>query len=266
MTRTLSADEMRESVTISPADRVTVGGMLVDRFTAEQWVDLLIADWRRQAPTKIVTTANGQVLSLYWKNEQYRHAVAAADHVAPDGMSIVTGSRWFTNAPIPERVATTDWFHNAARGASENGLRFYLLGAAGETIDKAAANVQALYPKLELVGWRDGYFSDQDLPAIAAEINRLKVDVLWLGVGNPRQVIIAHKLRPLLTGVTWIRTCGGLFDFLAQKNKRAPLFLQKAGLEWAWRVAMEPRRLLWRYVTTNIHSSFLIATRSSPGK
>jgi len=247
---------------MAPITRVRVGGIDVDCLTSRQWVDLLLSDWKSQSGTKVVTTANGQVLSLCSQDAVYRVGVMTADRVAADGMSVVSGSRWFTQTPLPERVSTTDWFHDAAAAASTHGLRFYFLGATDATISRAAERVQNLYPDLPLVGWRNGYFEEADLQAIADEINRLKVDVLWLGLGNPRQVLIAHKLKPLLKHVTWIRTCGGLFDFLAQNKPRAPLFLQKAGFEWAWRAALEPRRLLWRYVTTNIRASYVIARQS----
>jgi N-acetylglucosaminyldiphosphoundecaprenol N-acetyl-beta-D-mannosaminyltransferase len=264
MSQTLTVHSRRELERnfMAPIARVRVGGIDVDSLTAVQWVDLLLSHWKAQVPTKVVTTANGQVLALCSTDPEYQKAVRSADHIAADGMSVVNGSKWFTQTPLPERVSTTDWFHDAAESAAKHGLRFYLLGATEDTITRAAKRIETLYPDLPLVGWRNGYFKDEDLAAIADEINRLKVDVLWLGIGNPRQVLIAHKLRPLLKHVTWIRTCGGLFDFLAQNNPRAPVFLQRAGFEWAWRAALEPRRLLWRYITTNIRASYMIARRS----
>ncbi|PVM94191.1 WecB/TagA/CpsF family glycosyltransferase [Caulobacter endophyticus] len=246
--------------------KVVIGGIPVERLSAGEWCEQLLSDWRAigsgHGRPKVVTTANGQVVSLFATDPVYRKAVLAADHVAADGMSVVKASRWRGREAIPERVSTTDWFHDAARAASEHGLKFYMIGATEEANERAVARVREMYPKLQVVGRRNGYFKDEEIPAIAEQVAASGADVLWLAVGNPRQVVVAHRFKTLLPRVTWVRTCGGLFDFLAGERARAPLFLQKAGLEWAWRAALEPRRLLWRYLTTNVHSTYLMAFRS----
>lgn len=253
--------QLIDQVELKPG-RVVIGGVPVDRYTRAEWVRTLLEDWRAKSGPKVVTTANGQVLSLFAVDSAYREAVLSADHVAPDGMSIVRAAKRWTRRPLAERVATTDWFHDAAEAAVEHGMKFYLLGAQQEVIERAAERAVQLHPGLQIVGVRNGYFTDAELPAIAEEIRASGADVLWLGVGNPRQVIVGHKLKALSPQLTWIRTCGGLFDFLAGDKPRAPMLLQKMGFEWLWRAVLEPRRLLWRYVTTNIHSLYLMATRS----
>ena len=248
-------------------ERVVVGGVPVDRLSAKELTDRLIADWRARragdtfAP-RISTTVNGQVMSLFHTDAAYREAVLAADYVAADGMSVVTGSRLFTRRPLPERVATTDWFHDAAEAAARHGVGFFLLGAKPDANAKAVQRALQLHPGLRIVGARNGYFTDAQLPEVAEEVARSGADVLWLGVGNPRQALLAHRFKALLPQLTWVRTCGGLFDHLSGEHVRAPKALQAAGLEWAWRAALEPRRLLWRYATTNAHSAWLMATRS----
>jgi N-acetylglucosaminyldiphosphoundecaprenol N-acetyl-beta-D-mannosaminyltransferase len=245
--------------------KVTVGGVQVDRLSAAGWVDLLLNDWRRKkegGATKVVTTANGQVISLYDTDAVYRKAVDAADHVAADGMSVVFGSRFLTSTALPERVSTTDWFHDAAQAAAQHGMKFYMLGAAAEANARAVERARALYPGLQIVGARNGYFRDDEVEHIAAEIAASQADVLWVAVGNPRQVVLAHRFKTLVPSLTWVRTCGGLFDFLSGDAKRAPKLMQQLGLEWAFRSAQEPRRLLWRYLTTNVHSTYRILTQT----
>lgn len=248
-------------------ETVITGGIPVRRLDARQWCDLLVQDVAARKSGKlgrpqVVTTANGQVISLFASNQAFNAAVLAADHVAADGMSIVNASRKFTSTPLPERVATTDWFHDAAITAAENGFTFYMLGSTAEVNRTAVRKINQLYPGLTIAGSRDGYFSDADLEAIAQDIDRSGADVLWLGIGNPRQLLVAHQLKNRLKTVTWIRTCGGLYDHLANIHPRAPAILQKIGLEWAWRVAMEPRRLFWRYFTTNIHAMWRLRFHS----
>jgi exopolysaccharide biosynthesis WecB/TagA/CpsF family protein len=263
----MGSQSMREEYSnISPAletrDIAVVADIPIDRLTAAQWVDLLISDWKAKAGPKVVTTANGQVVSLFATHADYRHAVLTADHIAADGMSVVKGSRTYTSTPIPERVSTTDWFHDAARAAIEHGLKFYMLGAEQEANTRAVERALKLHPGLQIVGRRHGYFKDEEIPQIAEAVRASGADILWIGVGNPRQVIVGHKFKALLPELTWIRTCGGLFDFLSGDRPRAPGWLQSLGFEWAWRALLEPQRLLWRYVTTSAHTMVLMATRS----
>ncbi|HUO88501.1 MAG TPA: WecB/TagA/CpsF family glycosyltransferase [Rhizomicrobium sp.] len=247
-------------------NRVWIGGVPVTRFTASEWARLMIADWQykkeRGGPPKVVTTANGQVISLFAQDAAYRSAVLAADYIAADGMSVVFASQLATDAPLPERVATTDWFHDAARAASRHGIRFYLLGATPDANARAVSRARRLYPFLQLAGAHDGYFDRDAVADLAEEISASEADILWIGVGNPEQVQLAHVFKELAPGLTWVRTCGGLFDFLSGSHSRAPAAVQAVGMEWAYRVALEPRRLAWRYATTNVQAAYQMATKS----
>jgi exopolysaccharide biosynthesis WecB/TagA/CpsF family protein len=86
--------------------------------------------------------------------------------------------------------------------------------------------------------------------------------VLWVGVGNPEQLFLAHRFKELMPDLTWIRTCGGLFDFLSGTRSRAPKAMQAVGMEWAYRMALEPQRLGWRYATTNVTAAVAMARDS----
>lgn len=247
-------------------NRVWVGGVPVERYTSGQWCKLLISDWQRKRreaiPPKVVTTVNGQVVSLFTENVDFRNAVLNTDHIAADGMSVVFASRLATGAPLPERVATTDWFHAAAKAASRHGIRFYVLGATERMNKLAIERIRLMYPYLQLAGARDGYFDRERIDEVARDIAATRPDVLWIGVGNPEQLLLAHVFKHLIPGLTWVRTCGGLFDFLSGTRTRAPAAMQKVGLEWAYRMALEPKRLGWRYATTNVTAALAMARNS----
>jgi exopolysaccharide biosynthesis WecB/TagA/CpsF family protein len=247
-------------------DCVWIGGIPVSRFTAHQWCALMIDDWQRKKangiPPKVVTTVNGQVVSLFTQDPIYHDALLETDHVAADGMSVVFASRLATDTPLPERVATTDWFHAAAKTASRHGMRFYFLGATRQMNARAVNRVRKLYPFLQIAGTRDGYFDRGRIDEVAAEIATTKPDVLWIGVGNPEQLFLAHCFKTLIPGLTWVRTCGGLFDFLSGMRSRAPKAVQAVGMEWAYRMALEPQRLGWRYATTNVTAAVAMARNS----
>lgn len=197
------------------------------------------------------TSANGQVLALCGKDETFLGLMRRADQIHADGMPMVLYSKKFSSRPLPERVSTTDLVHAVARKAEQAGLSFYFLGAS-EDVNKAAVEaMQKAYPKLVFAGRRNGYFSRAEEDAVIADINRARPDILWIGLGVPLEQQFVARNIDRLTEVGVIKTSGGLFDFLSGKNSRAPRWMQSAGLEWAYRAFLEPRRLAIRYITTN---------------
>ena len=117
-------------------------------------------------------------------------------------------------------------------------------------------------PSLRIVGRSHGYLKGAQLAAKLDEINALAPDILWLAMGVPReqQFVAEHGRR--LRNVKMIKTSGGLFDFIAGAKPRAPQWMQSAGLEWAFRLGLEPRRLMLRYVTTNPIAAYLLLTQT----
>ncbi|KAA2244406.1 WecB/TagA/CpsF family glycosyltransferase [Salinarimonas soli] len=208
-----------------------------------------------------MTSANGQVLSLAARNAAFRETLTGSDGIDADGMPLVIASRFLGSTPLPERVATTDFFHDMAKAGAERGLTFYMLGTTEAENARAIAKVRKLYPGLKVIG-RHGYFAPEEEEGIAREIVASGADVLWVGLGVPREHEFVTRNLHRLAGVTWVKTCGGLFNFLSGTNSRAPVVVQNMGLEWAYRLMLEPRRLFWRYAVTNFHCLYLMATRS----
>jgi exopolysaccharide biosynthesis WecB/TagA/CpsF family protein len=155
-----------------------------------------------------------------------------------------------TSTPIPERSATTDFIFDAAAEAAEAGLSFYLLGGSEEINARCSAILKARYPGLHIAGRRHGYFSPDEEEAVCEDINRSGADVVWTGLSVPLEYEFATRNKHRLN-VAWIVTCGGCFNFVTGAYRRAPLFLQKSGFEWLFRLMLEPRRLFLRYLVTN---------------
>src|SRR6202034_3152779 len=166
--------------------------------------------------------------------------------------------------PLPERVATTDLFHVVARKVAAAGLTFYMFGADEGENAAAVANVREMYPDLKIVGHSHGYLRGDALRAKVAEINALAPDYLWVALGVPYEQAFVEEFTPQLTDVGVIKTAGGFFTFLSASRPRARRCLQAAGLEWAWRTWLEPRRLFWRYLTTNRRALYLLFNKSRP--
>ncbi len=211
-----------------------------------------------------ITSANGQVVSECARDASLRALMLSADLIHADGMPLVFASKMKGRVPLPERVATTDLFHDVAKLAEGTDARFYLLGADPEGIETAVANIRKAYPALNIVGYRHGFFAADEENAVVDEINAAAPDILWVGRGVPLEIAFSVRQRDRLRGVGLIKTAGGLFDYISGKNSRAPDWMQATGLEWLYRLWLEPRRLFVRYALTNPHAAYLLLSGSGP--
>jgi N-acetylglucosaminyldiphosphoundecaprenol N-acetyl-beta-D-mannosaminyltransferase len=249
-----------------PVRTVVLGGLpiaVTDRAeAAAMMVDLALARRGAHEPPLYITSANGQVLSLCANDPEMRALFVAADVIHADGMPLVFASRLKCREPLPERVATSDLVHDIAKVAVARGASFYLLGGTDEVVAKTKANLEAAHTGLIIAGARSGYMSSAEEAAVAQEIAAAQPDILFVSMGVPHEQVFILRHRERLRGVGVAKTSGGLFDFLSGTKKRAPLWMQDAGLEWLYRVGREPRRLLARYALTNPHAAYLLLTRS----
>jgi N-acetylglucosaminyldiphosphoundecaprenol N-acetyl-beta-D-mannosaminyltransferase len=241
--------------------RISLGGLRLAVLDLEQTANFMIDvvfPQRRIGRPLYLTSANGEVLARCSTEPMTDRLFRAADLINADGQPLVTVSRLRSPMPLPQRVATTDLFHVVARKAEAAGLTFYMFGADETENAAAVANVQEMYPKLRIVGRSHGYLRGDALRAKVEEINRLAPDYLWVALGVPYEQAFVEDFTPHLSNVGVIKTSGGLFNFLSGSRARAPRWLQNIGLEWAWRIWLEPRRLFWRYLTTNPRALYLL--------
>lgn len=239
-----------------------MAGLPIARLSMAETADLMIetASLPRAGRPLFLTSANGEVMSRCASDEELAQLFLQADLISADGQPMVLASRLFSRTPLPERVATTDLFHDVARLAAERGLSFYMFGATPEENEKAVENVRAAYPDLDIVGHSHGYLSYGEMLTKVKEINGLAPDILWVALGVPHEQRFVQAFSSHLSAVGVIKTSGGLFNFLSGSRARAPRWMQKAGLEWAWRLWLEPRRLFWRYAVTTPHALYLMVT------
>jgi N-acetylglucosaminyldiphosphoundecaprenol N-acetyl-beta-D-mannosaminyltransferase len=245
--------------------RITLGGLRLAVLDIEQTADFMIGavfPKRRVGRPLYLTSANGEVLARCSTEPLTGRLLRAADLINADGQPLVTVSRLKSALPLPERVATTDLFHVVARKAQAARLSFYMFGADEAENAAAVANVERMYPDLRIVGRCHGYLPGDALREKVDEINALAPDYLWVALGVPYEQAFVEEFTPRLSNVGVIKTSGGLFNFLSGSRARAPLWMQRIGLEWAWRIWLEPRRLFWRYLSTNPRALLLLFNRS----
>lgn len=215
-----------------------------------------MSDIQARVPAKLVMDVNGHALSLARTSEAYRQAVSKADIIHADGGFIVSASKRRKGAQIPERSGTTDMIHDFAQRFVQTGNTFYLLGGTEEVNAQCCERLLSMYPGLKIVGRRNGYFSEEEERSIIDDINRSGADVLWVGLGKPKEQFFSVKWQSELK-VSWVITCGGCYNYITGDYKRAPQWMQNANLEWLHRLATNPRKLFWRYFVTNPHALFI---------
>jgi biofilm PGA synthesis N-glycosyltransferase PgaC len=206
--------------------------------------------------THIVLTANASHLCLMRRDASLRHACERADVTVADGMSVVWALR-LLGRPVPERVTGIDLMVALLDLASANGLRVYFLGARPDVLETVVAECALRFPGLIVAGARHGYFTGDDHEAIVEEIRESQPHLLFVGMPSPAKDVFCQRYRDRLQ-VPVVMGVGGSFDVLAGFIRRAPRALQTLGLEWTWRLLMEPRKLWKRYLTTNTEFIWLV--------
>lgn len=235
-------------------------GCRVDPVTMQAALDWCLDACRHRGPARIVLTANASHLVAMQDDPALRDAALAADLVTADGMSIVWAGR-LLGMRVPERVAGIDLMTGLLERASRQGLRVFLLGARPALLERFVAWCRAAYPGLQIAGWRDGYFGPAEHEAVVRQVAESGADMLFVAMPSPFKDVWCERHRARL-GVRLIMGVGGAFDVLAGAVPRAPRALQQTGLEWAWRLALEPRRLWRRYLYGNSRFLWLVARQA----
>ena len=175
--------------------------------------------------------------------------VRRCEVVNADGASMVMAARRL-GSPVPERVAGVDLMADLCALAEREGYRVFLLGAKREVVERTRDALLGEYPGLDVVGVRDGYFGEGEFDAVAEEVRDSGAQVTFVGITSPKKERLIERFRELgLTGA--YVGVGGSFDVVSGAIPRAPMWMQRAHLEWLFRMMQEPGRLAKRYVAGN---------------
>lgn len=232
--------EPAELASMQAIPKVRIYGVPISKMSMKQTVDYLAKAIEQKKPHQVIT-ANPIMVMAAQDDPSYLKMMQRAELIVPDGTGVV----WAANhvgQPVVERVPGYDLIHELMKVGEKKSWKVYLLGASNEVIQAAAEKIRALYPKVSLVGVRDGYFGDAEDAQVIQAIKDAAPDILLVGraAANQEPWIGKYKEQlniPVMMGV------GGSFDVLSGKLKRAPVFFQKLRLEWFYRLLQEP----WRY-------------------
>ncbi|WP_020574962.1 WecB/TagA/CpsF family glycosyltransferase [Actinopolymorpha alba] len=233
--------------------RARICGVPVHVLTMEESVEAACELIQTGEPHQHVAINAAKVVAAR-RDPVLRDIIESCTIANADGQSVVWASR-LLGPRLPERVAGIDFMLRMWEVSARKGYRVYLLGAKPATVLKAAEAART--QGVDIVGARSGYWKPEEEQDVVAEVARTRPDLLFVGLPTPRKEKFLHRhlstLRtPLAVGV------GGSFDVVAGEVSRAPLWMQKWGLEWVHRMRQEPRRLLRRYVLGNVEFVALV--------
>ena len=221
---------------------VKILGVPVHPLTMNESVAVLEEKLQKKEQAFVVT-ANAEIIMMCQQDKEYNNIVSEqADLVLPDGAGAVWAGRYLGNE-VPERVAGFDLYNQLLKLSADKGYKAYFFGGAPGVAEAAKNKAEELYPGVQIVGCRNGYFNETEEEAIIKEINDAVPDMLFVALGAPKQekwlVKYRNQLKPrVLMGI------GGSFDVLAGKMERAPKWMQEASLEWAFRLYKQPSRFM----------------------
>ena len=221
------------------AEKIDILGVKVDSVTMAQAV-AQVEGYMDERKKVLIATANAEMIMRATHDEELKNILNDAALVMPDGAGTVWAAHHL-GYEMPERVAGYDLAQELMRIAPSKKQKVFFFGSAPGVAEKAKAKAEELYPGIEIVGTRDGYFKPEDEPAIIEEIKAAQPDLLLAALGVPKQEkwLNAH-LKEL--GVPVAIGVGGTLDVMAGVMKRAPYWMQKAKLEWLFRGLLQPKR------------------------
>jgi len=198
----------------------------------------------------------GKVVKIK-SDEKLKESVINSDIINADGMSIVWAARLMGHE-IKERVAGIDLMDNLVRLAHEKNYKCFFLGAKEKIVKKIVNHYSIKYSNKIISGYRNGYFDTEEEKIIIDQIIKSKANFLFVAITSPKKEIFINKYKAKLKSINLIMGVGGSFDVISGEVKRAPLFMQKMGLEWFYRFVQEPGRMWRRYLIGNLKFILII--------
>lgn len=243
--------------------RIEILNTKIDVLNMDETISLVNEYVKKKEPLHLIGV-NADKINELNKNKKLKEIVNSCGIINADGASVVMGSKYLKK-PLPERVAGIDLMDRLVRLSQQKGYSVYLLGAKEEVVQKTAKVLKQNYPKLDIVGIKNGYFKDDEWENISQELIKCKPDFVFVGITSPKKEYLVeflqnHGVNCVFMGV------GGSFDVISGNIPRAPMWMQKMNLEWLFRVIQEPKRLFKRYFIGNFEFVKSIINEKRNGK
>jgi N-acetylglucosaminyldiphosphoundecaprenol N-acetyl-beta-D-mannosaminyltransferase len=229
--------------------KVNFLGIPVDSLTMAETVSCIDDSIRKNEKINHVVINAGKVVSMAKDSELYQ-SVVSCDLINADGQSIVWAAR-FLGLNLPERVAGIDLMEELMKLAHQRGYKCFFFGAREDVVKKVVDVYAGKYGSSIIAGYRNGYYKPEEEPEIASKIADSGAHLLFVAITSPKKEKFLFRYKDILKNVNFTMGVGGSFDIIAGLTKRAPKWMQSAGLEWLYRFAQEPGRMWKRYLVGN---------------
>ena len=236
----------------------------IDVLTMQQTVNIIDNCIQQDKHIQHVVVNAGKVVAMQSDKNLYQ-SVVNCDLINADGQSIVWAAR-FLGKYLPERVAGIDLMQNLIILSAQKGYKCFFLGAKEEIVSKVVDIISQKYGKEIVAGYRNGCFSIDEEYEVAKQIADSNANILFVAITSPKKEIFQDKYKEILQKVNFTMGVGGSFDVVAGFTKRAPLWMQKIGMEWFYRFIQEPRRMWKRYIIGNYRFVKLIVKEKFKNK
>ena len=233
-------------------NRINILNCPIDKLTMQETVDKIDKSIQDKINLHHVVVNAAKMVHMQ-KDKALYDSVVNSDIINPDGQAVVWASK-FLNQPLDERVSGIDLMQNLVKLAYEKDYKIFFFGAKEDIIKGVVDKYSSIYSEDIIAGYRNGYFDKEDEELIAKQISDSNADILFVAISSPTKEIFLNKYKDIIN-IPFIMGVGGSFDVVAGKVSRAPLWMQKYGLEWFYRFLQEPGRMWKRYLYTN--SSFI---------
>ena len=222
-------------------ERVDILGIPVDKITEKESLERII-DFINEKKFHLIVTINSENATKALENKIFLDVIKNADLVIPDGIGIIFASKILGNK-LPERIPGIDLSYKLLEISNEKGYKIVLIGGKEGVAEGAKENLKKIFPNLNISMTYNGYFNEDEERKIVDEIQKIEPDILLVGMGSGKQEIWIWNNREKFKNIGVCIGVGGTLDIWAGKKKRAPKLVQNLGLEWLYRVIIEPKRI-----------------------
>ena len=222
--------------------RTDVLGVPVDAVDMDGALTFITACVRQMTRPGYIMAVNPEKVRVARRDPELLACLRNATLLIPDGIGVVKAVRWLQGLRLA-RVAGADLFERLCQVSAAGSLRLFLYGATEEVNRGAVETLRARYPGIQIVGRANGYVADAEMADLVARINAAAPDILFVGLGSPRQERWISAHLPELQ-VRFCMGVGGTYDTVTGKVRRAPRWCQRLGVEWLYRLVRQPSRLL----------------------
>lgn len=235
--------------------RIEMMGCQIDNLSMEETLQTIERFIQSGQPHQHVVV-NVDKLVKASRDDELRRIINDCSLINVDGMPVVWASH-LLGKPLKERVAGVDLFESLIQRSAEKGWRIYLLGAREEVVSDVKRIYERKFPSLTVAGYRNGYWKQEEEAEVVEQIKAAQADLLFVAISSPKKERFLGRYQAELK-IPFAMGVGGTFDVVVGKVKRAPIWMQNAGLEWFYRFLQEPRRMFKRYFIDDMFFFWLL--------